>query len=503
MFSVRRAEPDDSDAVEKLIEARGGAGKVFGGDSDISVIKRTEQSMLSVVAVANDCIVAFATFSQKCNQDTSELWLSGMGKGGPCCADSLWTTFFVADELYKTEAAEQILRATFISMPDIRFLLMIQPKSLPSFTPLSDIFVEIKLGVGHPRSQDTSVLMCKRNFYSPELIVREAKMEDHDDLEPILKNQIKNLERVYGEYSVANLVKNKTKENRTLVSEIDGTATGILAVTSNVDMSDLKEQFGLAEKDSPFKDVVKNVVVKIAEYPKERDPVYCLSERIERVKTTMQEQSKVFENESDDSVTWHHLSKFLLRNSKTWDLKSPWNVKSSLLVKELGDLIRYHVNASSFKSGEARGGNIGKISEEMLQVPELGLSVSRSSQISGTSSLGAADQDEIPKISTTTTREKDDQRVKWSVIHEILKTRSRQWCLWKQMRDDPETFVSKILKANDSVQGSLENLKRELGDLGSIVSDVLGLDREVDLRRRREQEEMDRARAVCFFFFFF
>ncbi len=218
MFSVRRAEPSDHDAILKLLEGSKSettSKQFLLSSKKIDVSERIEQSILSVVVVVNESIVAFATFSQKCNQDTSELWLSGMGDGCPTCSDSLWTTYFVADELYETEAAEQILRATFISMPEISYILMLQSKSLPSFSPISDIFVEIKLGVGHPRSADTSVLACKRDFYVPKVIVRDARMEDNDDLEPILKNQIDNLEQIYGPYSVANLVKNKAKENRT------------------------------------------------------------------------------------------------------------------------------------------------------------------------------------------------------------------------------------------------------------------------------------------------
>ena len=103
MFSVRRVEPSDTDAIEKLIQSRGGV--THFGDETKSVSRRVEESTLSVVTVLDDSTtVAFATFSQKCNRESSELWLSGVGKGGPSCSDSLWTTFFVADELYQTEA---------------------------------------------------------------------------------------------------------------------------------------------------------------------------------------------------------------------------------------------------------------------------------------------------------------------------------------------------------------------------------------------------------------
>ena len=91
MFSVRRVEPSDTDAIENLIQSRGGV--THFGDETKSVSRRVEESTLSVVTVLDDStIVAFATFSQKCNRESSELWLSGMGKGGPSCSDSLWTS---------------------------------------------------------------------------------------------------------------------------------------------------------------------------------------------------------------------------------------------------------------------------------------------------------------------------------------------------------------------------------------------------------------------------
>ncbi len=256
---------------------------------------------------------------------------------------------------------------------------------------------------------------------------------------------------------------------------------GILAITSNVDMCDLKREFNL--KKGPFKDVLKNITVKIPEYPRERDPVFCLSERIESIKTTIEQQSKVFENDDSSSISWAQLSRFLVLNCKTWDLKSPWKLNSNNLVRELGALVR-----ETKKSKEDKVGSI-------MVVPEIAISLSKSSMNShddgngtkvGSSSCSGGGGGNSSKSST-------EERVKWSKIDSVLSKRAAQWCLWERMRDNTEEFISKILKANDRVDGSLSKLKESLGsdddDLGETLSNVLDLDREVETQKQRRDKD--------------
>ncbi|TMW55487.1 hypothetical protein Poli38472_010369 [Pythium oligandrum] len=86
-----------------------------------------------------------------------------------------------------------------------------------------------------------------RDFHAA-LHVRRARVEDHDDLEPILRKQSESLSRQFGDYFLAELIKDQDEHNVCLVAQSganEGRAVGLLALSDEIEVSTLQASFEL------------------------------------------------------------------------------------------------------------------------------------------------------------------------------------------------------------------------------------------------------------------
>ncbi|RLN59957.1 hypothetical protein BBJ28_00003590 [Nothophytophthora sp. Chile5] len=105
----------------------------------------------------------------------------------------------------------------------------------------------------------------------PSVHVRRARVEDHDDLEPILTAQAESVASTFGDYFLAELIHDQDDHNVCLIAEAagrsgsqasttdpagSGRAVGLLAISDQVDVATLQENFalnalaGLAKSDT-------------------------------------------------------------------------------------------------------------------------------------------------------------------------------------------------------------------------------------------------------------
>ena len=74
-----------------------------------------------------------------------------------------------------------------------------------------------------PDSQglDNHVLfVCGRDKYVPMLHVRQARVQDHDDLTPIFDRQSDMLSNTYGDFFLAELIEAQDESMQCLVAEV-------------------------------------------------------------------------------------------------------------------------------------------------------------------------------------------------------------------------------------------------------------------------------------------
>eukprot|EP00501_MAST-03F_sp_TOSAG23-6_P002443 GSMAST32.ASY1.ANO1.2552.1 assembled CDS len=241
---VRRATQDDAKLVNDLIDANDVSTKERWGE--VEVDECIEMSLFSVVVLDGSRLVGFASFSQFCPDKgrTTDLWLDFITNKEICVANLLWLTYFVVDPMYEMEVTEQVMRTTFNTIPRLDFVLLVSAIETPPFF-IHDVFVSLKLAQGEPSGGQTNILSCHRDFYLSSFTVRLARVDDHDDLNPIFKKQVDYLQDTYGEFFVADLIGAQDEENKALVAEVEGKAVGLLALSSDIDVTLLQQCFDL------------------------------------------------------------------------------------------------------------------------------------------------------------------------------------------------------------------------------------------------------------------
>lgn len=84
------------------------------------------------------------------------------------------------------------------------------------------------------------VCVCRRDDIIPAIKVRKAMVRDSDKLMPLFdKEASKELESKYGQYFVADLIENSSKDDKllALVVESNDEIVGFVCLTTNVDLS--------------------------------------------------------------------------------------------------------------------------------------------------------------------------------------------------------------------------------------------------------------------------
>ena len=84
---------------------------------------------------------------------------------------------------------------------------------------LSNIFSQVDLA-GSPGLDNHVLFLCGRDKFVPMLHVRQARVQDHDDLTPIFEKQSDMLSSVYGDFFLAELIEAQDESMHCLVSEV-------------------------------------------------------------------------------------------------------------------------------------------------------------------------------------------------------------------------------------------------------------------------------------------
>ena len=256
---VRRSEFDDQLAIQALIgEDASTISKRFGltdtSDSKrfgVEVQHMIETASLGITAVDEKGSVVgyaafydYAPFTKEVDQATWPSWLHAhFGHGEYTAANTAWLAFFVADHLCQNDVAESILRTAFTTLSEIDVILFALPEDVRPFAPIRDTFEPLQCL--KPDETKVRVQACHRGLYLPDLLVRRARVEDHDDLVPVFNAQSEVLTERYGEFFIAELIERQDEANTALVAEVDGHAIGLLALSADIDVKLLQTTFDL------------------------------------------------------------------------------------------------------------------------------------------------------------------------------------------------------------------------------------------------------------------
>nr|XP_031360161.1 cilia- and flagella-associated protein 61 isoform X1 [Lonchura striata domestica] len=164
--------------------------------------------------------------------------------------NTLFMHLFVAKEDYAAGCSQEIVRRAFILLPELQFILLfIPPEDRLGFShselDMGNVFERMMPVPGSPMERGFTLLACPRHRCHPQLYVRQARMEDYDDLMLIWTSQSETLKETYGEYLLVDLIEREGEENQAAVCEVDGTAVGFMSLCSDVNVSLFQECFDL------------------------------------------------------------------------------------------------------------------------------------------------------------------------------------------------------------------------------------------------------------------
>ncbi|XP_074203904.1 cilia- and flagella-associated protein 61 isoform X1 [Camelus bactrianus] len=243
----RRTESHDVHCIKNLI--RKFTQKLFG---NLNVIRLLEKANLAIT-LHNDQeeIMAQATFLDYPNWNIAQQhdWVSvfrELDSEIPCTPlNTLFMHLFVAVDEYSVGCCKEIIRNVFREVPELHFIFLIVPSYMSLGSTLITVFEQVGNAPSLLCDEDFMVHVCHRHSHHPQLHIREARVEDHDDLMPIFLRHDTVLRETYGEYFLGELIEAGDEENHAVVCEVEGAAVGFMSVCSRVNMQLLHECFDL------------------------------------------------------------------------------------------------------------------------------------------------------------------------------------------------------------------------------------------------------------------
>ncbi|XP_076786025.1 cilia- and flagella-associated protein 61 isoform X4 [Arvicanthis niloticus] len=243
----RRTESQDIFCIKSLI--RKFTQKLFGR---LNIIYLLEKANLAVT-VCNDKeeIMAHSIFLDYPNWNVAKQddWISvfrELDREIPCTPlNTLFMHFFVAVDEYATGCLKEIIRTVFKAVPELYFIFLIVPTYVSLGSTLITVFDQVGNIPCLNYNEDFAVHICHRHDHYPQLHIRKARVEDHDDLMPIFMHYDNTLKEIYGEYFLAELIEAQDEDHHAVVCEVEGKAVGFMSVCSSVNLPLLHECFDL------------------------------------------------------------------------------------------------------------------------------------------------------------------------------------------------------------------------------------------------------------------
>ena len=190
---VRHSEFDDHASILALIGEEAHLVNERFGSFDVTSM--LENASLSISAVdEKGMLIGYAAFfdypalTAAVNPSAWPEWLHNhFGHEEYAASNTIFLSFFLTDHLSENEVTENILWTVFTTLPDIDAILFVLPSDVRLFQPLRDTFEHLQCLL--PDATDLRVFACPRGLYLPNLLIREARVEDHDYLVPVFNSQ--------------------------------------------------------------------------------------------------------------------------------------------------------------------------------------------------------------------------------------------------------------------------------------------------------------------------
>ncbi|KAM8832271.1 cilia- and flagella-associated protein 61 [Spinachia spinachia] len=235
---ARRSHSADARGIDGLIGPS--AAAVFGR---LNVIHLLEKANLAVtLANEREDILAHASFFDHPIGDLVDQahWEPFLHKhfGAKRCTpwNTLFLHIFLAQPDFAVSCIREIMRAVFNAVTELEFVCLVSPNVGRLEPALEEVFepLQRRTDLG-PRCL---AFICCREEHSPKLLIRPARVEDHDDI-MCIDAEMENLRPSL----LVEKLEAEDEKNPALVCESGGLAVGLMRLSTAVDLTRLNSDF--------------------------------------------------------------------------------------------------------------------------------------------------------------------------------------------------------------------------------------------------------------------
>lgn len=135
--------------------------------------------------------------------------------------NTLFLHFFVSHGEFSIACTSELIRSAFKAVPECHYILLCVPVNTAPEHALSHLFSEMTKKQSLSATAKSTVFVVNRDKCIPVLHVRNARVNDNDDLAPLFNSYTESLRVTYGEFYVAELIEAQDEMNKCLTAEVN------------------------------------------------------------------------------------------------------------------------------------------------------------------------------------------------------------------------------------------------------------------------------------------
>ena len=265
-FELRRAEVEDSRAFGDLLNAQGGQSLFRATFGQFNYANLIEYSYLSLFCIYGENEgVGFAAFNDV-NSATGEFdkTIELLSRIVACnVTNTIFLSFLVADTkaVPGVDPSLEMVTKAFEIFPEIDFVAWLCPTTAKLFPYMQHLFTEVddtKIQSVGASFKGYKVFLAHRSKFMPKLLVREAVIEDNDDLLPIIQACNPNVTSGQDEFYLAQLIQSQSDRNKIFVGVDRNRPVGMLSTSLDVNVEFIRNMYDL----NNYSDLITETVIE-------------------------------------------------------------------------------------------------------------------------------------------------------------------------------------------------------------------------------------------------
>jgi hypothetical protein len=243
-MKVRDSTQEDAHLFNRLLNNLGGPSlyrAVFGQFNYASLVDFSHLSLIALQTKTSEenCIgyMAINDGVLSTDSDNFEKYVAALNQMLPVTnANTLFINFWIVDDSIDQSVGVNMVSECFAKCPHVDFIIWLCPFGARVAEYTEKIFTQVNVNEGNSELDNIRVLVLHRSKYLPKLMVREALVEDYDDLLPIV-SKYNYLPVTDNAQFLSNLIKNQNKSNHMYVGINKTDPVGLIATSTDININ--------------------------------------------------------------------------------------------------------------------------------------------------------------------------------------------------------------------------------------------------------------------------